>query len=135
MNSKRSDRKTVRSLLLDEKYVGYLQTSFVSWEIFKTFSRDRFHNKRPEKEETEENCRKFFGFVFSSYAPCVRIATTVVVWDKCWPLSKYLWIYSIVVPPPFSCQRCCCLDQSQTAILVQLFEKQRGGGIRIWVPN
>lgn len=64
---------------------------------------------------------------FSSYAPCVRIATTVVVWDKCWPLSKYLWIYSIVVPPPFSCQRCCCLDQSQTAILVQLFEKQRRG--------
>lgn len=37
---------------------------------------------------------------FSSYAPCVRIATTVVVWDKRWPLSKYLWIYSIVVPPP-----------------------------------
>lgn len=28
------------------------------------------------------------------------IATTVVFWDQWWLLSKYLWIYSTVVPPP-----------------------------------
>lgn len=29
------------------------------------------------------------------------IATTVVIWDRWWLLSKYLWIYSAMVSPLF----------------------------------
>lgn len=59
-----------------------------------------FTIKGPRRKRQKKTVGSSLDVFFSSYAPCVRIATTVVVWDKCWPLSKYLWIYSIVVPPP-----------------------------------
>lgn len=51
----------------------------------------------------KEHSKKFSSYyciVIVICQPCI-ISTTAAVWDWWWPVSKYLWIYSTMVSPPF----------------------------------